>query len=181
MAKAYMRFYRNGVKQFSWGDNNKFMREVFSALSGGDGPYSWITGERICYYNVGDIIRIELLKRGKAKPRKPVGVLTLKIIDALETSRWDKAVKVERLVDAEVSLEALKRSIGALETDLANEVLGFVRVRIASALFLVSPWYSQIVGEFVWAKRKYPGSVFLQTFSNQGLELGNIHISDLEI
>jgi hypothetical protein len=176
-----MRFYRNSVKQFSWGDNYKFMRDVFYTLSSGGGNHSWVVNERICYYSVGDVIRIELVKRGKTKPRKPVEILVLKIIDELDVDRWSKAVKVEKLVDAEVSLAALKRNVGAIETNFASEILGFVKVKISSALFLVSPWYSQIVGEWIWARRKYPGSVFLQTFSNEGLELGNIHISDLEI
>lgn len=181
MAKAYMRFYINSVKQFSWGDNYKFMKDVFFTLSNSDGQHSWIVNERICYYNVGDVIKIELIKRGKTKPRKAIETLVLKIVDELIVDSWSKAVKVEKLADTEVSLATLKNSIGAIETDFASELLGFVRVKISSALFRMSPWYLQIVGELVWAKRKYPGSVFLQVFSNDGLELGNIHISDLEI
>jgi hypothetical protein len=96
VARAYIRYTCNGVKLGCWGGNTRGVVDHFNDLKK-DGLTTGLCVDSYLYSRkIGDVVLLELLKRGKKKPRVPRDLMVLVITDLVfpEGSRWVSHAKV---------------------------------------------------------------------------------------
>jgi hypothetical protein len=96
MARAYIRYTCNGVKLGSCGGGTRAVVKHFTKLKE-DGLTTGLCAESYLYSRkIGDVVLLELIKRGKKKPRVPMDLMVVVITDLVfpEGSRWVSHAKV---------------------------------------------------------------------------------------
>jgi hypothetical protein len=85
LAKSYLRYTCNGVKLGSWGGNTSGVRENFHAMKEAGSTEGVCTDSYLTSRKQGDVVLVELFKRGKTKPRVPRDWFIF-VVDSIERS-----------------------------------------------------------------------------------------------